>query len=261
MPSSRYYKFKIENQKEKIKRLKTLFFIVLVSSFFLAITWLIFLSPLLKIKNIEVSDNKYLSSISSVVSDNLLTLSKSRLKNELSSNIPSITNIEITKKPFHTIKIDFEERVQVGIWCNELNCYYFDKEGVAFKEAPQTEGGLILKVIDKSNNDAKLGDNILNNEKIDFIIAFSREINENGNFKILEFKIKPMPSVDLEAITDKGWSIYLDSAHNPGVITTNLFTFLNESIKNNANHLVYIDLRVPNGRIFYCSAGQKCDKR
>lgn len=256
MPSSRYYKFKIENQKEKKRRLKILFFTVFASSVFLAIVWLIFISPLFQIKNIEVSDSKYLSNISLAISDNLLTLSRSRLKSELSSAIPSITNIEITKKLFHTVKINFQERVQIGIWCNELSCYYFDKEGIAFKEAPQTEGGLILKVTNKSNGGAKLGDNILDSNKTNFVTTFSNKINsinngasESNQFKILEFKIKPTLSVDLEALTDKNWSIYLDEKQNPESSASNLIAILEESIKNIEN-LEYIDLRIPS-RIFY----------
>lgn len=271
MPSSRYYKFKIENQKGKTKRFKILFFVFSASIAIFAIIWLIFMSPIFRINDIEISDNNYLNGASltqQLRGDNLVILSKSRLKSELSSAFPSIMNIEITKKLFHTIKIDFQNRVQVGIWCHPSgghsqgdNCYYFDKEGILFKETPQTEGGLIFKVIDKFNSNARLGDKILDNEKISFIIAFSSRVNENNKFKILEFKIKPTPSVDLEAVTDQGWFIYLDETQDPVIATANLFTVLNESIKNSADKLAYIDLRIPNGRIFYCPFGQKCADR
>lgn len=256
MPSSRYYKFKIENQKGKTKKFKILIFIFSASIVILVIIWLTFMSPIFKINNIEISDNSYLNGTSLTFGDNLLILSKSHLKSELSSAFPSITNIKITKRLFHTIKIDFQNRVQVGIWCNELNCYYFDKEGVAFKEAPQTEGGLILKVTDKSNGGAKLGDSILDSGKTNFVTAFSDKINslnnrvnENNQFKILGFKIKPLPSVDLEALTDQNWSIYLDEKQEPSIAANNLITLLEEAIKNTVN-LEYIDLRIPS-RIFY----------
>jgi|SRR3989344_2557814 len=256
MPSSRYYKFKIENQKEKTKRLRILLFVFSALITILATAWFVFMSPFFKINNIEVSDNDYLNNVSSLLNSNLLTLSRSRLKSELSNTFPEITEIEIVKKLFHTVKINFQKRAQVGIWCHPAgdqlqadSCFYFDKEGIIFKEAPQTEGGLILKIIDASKNSASLGDMVLDNNKINFIIAFSDKINENNKFKILEFKIKPKSSVDLEAITDQKWSIYLDEKQEPVTAANNLLIILEEAVKN-AKNLEYIDLRIPS-RVFY----------
>ena len=256
MPSSRYYKFKTENQKERMKRFKILFFVFSSSVVILAAVWLIFISLLFKITNVEILENGYSDGASSILGSNLLILSKSRLKSELSTVFPDVTNIEITKKLFHTIKIDFQKRAQIGVWCHPMggqpqadHCFYFDKEGVIFKEAPQTEGGLIFKVIDISKDKAALGDKVLDNNKISFIIAFSRKINENNKFKILEFKIKPKPSIDLEAVTDRNWSIYLDENQEPATTANNLITILEEVVKKTEN-LEYVDLRIP-GRIFY----------
>lgn len=249
MPSSRYYKFKIESQKEKIKKLKILFLIFLFLITILAAAWLIFISPVFKITDIKIPDTDYLGNLSLKVGDNLLTLSKSRLKSELSSAYSEITDIEITKKPFHTVIIDFQKRISLGIWCNEKNCYYFDKNGIIFKEAPQTEGSLILKIKDLSETDTSLGSQVLNKDQINFILSVNNRIMENNKFKILEFKIKPNSSVGLEALTNKNWSIYLDEKQKPIEAVNNLLTILEEAVKNIGN-LEYVDLRIPS-RIFY----------
>ncbi|MDP3004521.1 MAG: hypothetical protein Q8N43_03435, partial [Candidatus Azambacteria bacterium] len=91
---------------------------------------------------------------------------------------------------------------------------------------------------------------VLNNDRLKFIAEFNDKITENNQFKIIEFKIRPSANFDLEAITDRGWSIYLDQNQDPVSEANTLFTILNEVIKNKASNLEYIDLRLPS-RIFY----------
>ncbi|MBI2446497.1 MAG: FtsQ-type POTRA domain-containing protein [Parcubacteria group bacterium] len=259
MPSSRYYRFKTISKEEKIKKIKILFFLFFLLAIILTVFWLIFLSSFLKIQNINFSDNTVLNrdNILSIISninsfglgENLLILSKSRLKSELAAAFPSITDITITKKLFNTITIDFHKRIQIGIWCNSAGCYYFDKTGVAFAKTPETEGSLILKIEDLSKNNILLGDKVLDDNLINFIFAFNAKISENNKFKILEFKIKPNFSVDLEAVTNKNWSIYLDEKQEPAAAVNNLLSILEEAVKNTGN-LEYVDLRIPS-RVFY----------
>lgn len=259
MPSSRYYRFKTTSKEEKIKRLKILFFSLCLLAFILSVFWLIFISSVFNIQNVVLSDAAVLnrSDILNIIfniapfglGENLIILSKSRLKSELIATFPSITDIIIKKKLFHTVVIDFHKRIQIGIWCNEMNCYYFDKDGIVFSQTPPTEGSLILKIKDLSKNNIALGDKVLDNDQINFIIAFSGKIAENSKFKILEFKIKPNSSIDLEAITSNGWSIYLDEKQDPAAAVNNLLSILEEAVKNTEN-LEYIDLRIPT-RVFY----------
>ena len=261
MPSSRYYRFKIISREEKIKKLKILFFSLWLLIVISTIFWSIFISSFFNIQNINFSDNTVLNRddalniISSIapfgLGENLLILSKSRLKSELAAAFPSVTDIIIKKKLFHTIIVSFHKRIQIGIWCQPAvdhlqgdNCYYFDKNGIAFAKTPETEGSLILTIKDLSKNNIVLGDKVLDNIQINFIIAFNNKISENNKFKILEFKIKPSFSVDLEAITDENWSIYLDEKQDPAVAVNNLLSILEEAIKNTGN-LEYIDLRIP----------------
>ncbi len=258
MPSSRYYRFKTTGREEKIKKLKILFFLLSVFGFTAVVFWLIFLSSLFNIKNINTSDYTVLSrdNVENIILNiapfkfgkNLLILSKSNLKLELAAVFPSITDITIKKKLFHTIIINFNKRIQIGIWCSD-NCYYFDKDGVAFAKTPETEGSLILKVEDKSKNNVSLSDQVLSSDQINFILAFSGKVAENNKFKILEFKIKPNSSVNLEAVTDKNWSIYLDEKQEPIEAVGNLFSILEEAVKNIEN-IEYVDLRI-SSRVFY----------
>lgn len=268
MPSSRYYRFKTMDREEKIKKFKILFFLLSIFGFIMVIFWLIFISSFFDIQNINLSDNTALNrdNVENIILNimplglgkNLLIVSKASLKSRLIAAFPQITDVTIKKKLFHTIIIDFKKRIQTGIWCQSETgtCFYFDKDGVIFAEAPQTEGSLILKIKDGSKNNISLGDQVLDSNQINFIFAFSGKIAENNKFKILEFKIKPSFSIDLEAVTDKNWSIYLDEKQEPIAAANNLLSILEEVDKNKEN-IEYIDLRISN-RVFYCPTNKPC---
>mgnify|MGYP001579155216 CR=1 FL=1 len=267
MPSSKYWRFKTIKKEEKVKRLKVIFFWFSFTVAFLAIIWSFFFSPFFKIKEIKLPENNFITNndihkliISSAplnLGENIFILSKNQIKSNLAAAFPAVTNISIKKELFHGLIINFEKRIQIGIWCQVKtiepqsgNCYYLNKEGIIFKEAPQTEGALILKIEDFEKNEVSLGDQVLSNEQLTFITKFNNKIAEDNQFKIIEFKITPSANPNLEAITDRRFSIYLDQNQDPILEANNLLTLLNEVIKNKTSNLEYIDLRLPS-RIFY----------
>jgi cell division septal protein FtsQ len=262
MPSSKYWRFKAIKKEEKAKRWKVIFFWFSFTVAFLTIIWSFFFSPFFKITEIKLSRSDIITNndihkliVNSAplnLGENIFILSKNQIKSGLAAIFPNITDISIKKELFHGLIVNFEKRIQIGIWCQPQadNCYYFDKEGIIFKEAPQTEGALILKIEDFEKKEVSLGDQILNYNQLKFIAEFNNKITENNQFKIIEFKIASSKNFDLEAITDRGWSIYLDQNQDPVLEANNLFTILNEVIKNKASNIEYIDLRL-SSRVFY----------
>lgn len=260
MPSSRYYRFKTTGKEERARQRSVIFFWTVFSVAFAAVLWLFFLSPFFRITEIKLPQNDLVaaSDIQNLIvqnrplklGENLLILSKSLLKADLAAAFPAVTDIVISKEFFHGLKVNFQKRLPLGLWCSGASCYYFDKEGIIFKVAPLTEGTLILKVQDFEGKDAFLGSRVIEKNLIGFIAAFNEKINKDGRFRIVEFKIKPASNIDLEAITDRGWSIYLDQSQDPALAASNLLTITSEALKNKTNNLDYIDLRIPS-RIFY----------
>ena len=61
---------------------------------------------------------------------------------------PLVASVDIDKRLLEKkILVKVEERQSYGIWCVSLSeCYWFDKEGVLFEEAPVSEGHLILRI-------------------------------------------------------------------------------------------------------------------
>ncbi|MDO8676616.1 MAG: hypothetical protein Q7K16_03130 [Candidatus Azambacteria bacterium] len=267
MPSSRYYRFKTADEQEKKRRRKTrLFWIVFTIGLF-TIIWSFFVSPFFKITEIQIPESNIVTkedinrlivdSLPLKIGKNILLLPSGHLKTALAVAFPAITNLKVNKKLFHTITIGFEKRVQIGFWCHptgdELqadNCYSFDKDGIIFKEAPTSEGSLILKIKDFEKKSVSIGDKILDDNNLKFILSFNDTVEKTNHFKIIEFRVKPAPNIDLEAVVNDDWSIYLDPSQNPKIEASNLFTVVNEALKNKLNNLSYIDLRVPS-RIFY----------
>lgn len=267
MPPSRYWRFKTIDKKERIQKRKNFLFWVFLVAAFLAIMWWFFVSSFFKITEIiqpknDVVANENIWQLISInlplrAGFNILLLSKDNLKIDLAAAFPEITDIKIKKKPFHSIVINFTKRLPLGFWCHPTGnqpqvdkCYYFDKEGIIFKEAPETEGALILKITDSTNPSIQLGNVAINGNLLDFIANFYNQIGHSKKIKIVEFKIRPAANIDLEAITDGNWSIYLDPAQNPESEANNLFTVLTEALKNRTSGLDYVDLRIPS-RIFY----------
>ena len=260
MPSSRYYRFKTLNKKERKRKLKTTLFWSAFTVAFFTIIWSFFISPFFKITQIQLPESDIVTkediegllvaNLPFKIGENILLLSSGRLASALAIAFPTITNLKVSKKLFHTIVIGFEKRVQIGFWCNESTCYSLDKDGIIFKEVPISEGSLILKIKDFENKSVSIGDKILDDNNLKFIFSFNEQVEKVNRFKITEFKIKPASNIDLEATVDGEWSIYLDPAQNPEIEASNLFTVVNEALKNKLNNLSYIDLRIPS-RIFY----------
>ena len=223
-------------------------------------TWFCLISPVFRIATIKLPENNVVSdtAIHQVITDNapfdlgdnFFVLSKNQLKIKLAAAFPILTDINIEKKPFQTLIVNFEKRAPIGIWCNN-NCYYFDKEGIVFQETPQTEGSLILKIEDAGKNAVVLGERVLNKRQLNFITTFNNKMAENNKIQVIEFKMaSSTDSSNIEAIANYGWSIYLDQNQNPALAADNLVALLNETIKGKFSTLKYIDLRIPS-RIFY----------
>ena len=260
MPSSRYYRFKTHSEAQTYQKKKTVFFWIFGILILIGMIWFFLISSVFRIVTIKLSENNVVSNadVRQVIAnntsfnldENFFILSKNNIKTKLAAAFPILTDINIEKRPFQTLIINFEKRIPIGIWCNN-NCYYFDKEGIVFQETPQTEGSLILKVEDAGKNIVALGERVLNEKQLNFITTFNNKAAENNKIQVIEFKMASSTnSSNIEAITNYGWSIYLDQNQDPALAANNLSAILNETIKGKFSTLRYIDLRIPS-RVFY----------
>ena len=72
----------------------------------------------------------------------------SKLENHLKDTFKRIDSVSVGLKDLKTLKVDIVERKPDSIWCDNLtpeNCYFMDKDGVIFDNAPQFSGDAYFK--------------------------------------------------------------------------------------------------------------------
>ncbi len=226
---------------------------------FLAYTLLY--SPVFKIRSFTISgkenhsDQEVLKVIESLVFNtwfrNLLGMHNLIAWGTLHPDISKTAFIEATVERNwlkQEIQIRVKERERLAIWCSANNtCNWIDDNGMAFEEAPQTEGSLILTVQDSGTNHIIAGSRVLEDRFISNLVAMLKEI------KTLRLSIKNISYdsrlQEIHAETYGGtkllFSVRFDSS-------SNIASFRVLQGKTDINKLAYVDMRVEN-RIYYKS--------
>ena len=223
-------------------------------------------SPVLWIKEIEVRPLASSMSVKEIVQENLdekiwqvipqksfLLVPLEKIRKEILERFPEIKEVVISKKIPNLLIVEVSERQSIGIWCQTEStttepvirqCFCLDKEGIIFRESPLISGSFILNIFNFKKEPAVLGEKVASPEMVDFILKTAQ-----GLFlKIDNFEI--ISPEDLRARTSDGWQIYFNPTYSANRQINALKTVLKEKIKENANSLEYIDLRI-DGRVYY----------
>ena len=242
--------------------------------------YIIFFSPIFKIKEIKISGNQVLTNeeIQSSLDDflfnkfliffnrdNIFLAKNGQIKNIIFNDFPRIVSIEVNKNIFEkTIRLKIVERKEIGILCKVetqkkeedltedfyRDCYYIDKNGVIFEEAPQTSGTLILVIKDYSGEKAEIGKSILEKELVAELVDLRNYLFEQLNLKVVDFAIRSKSSKDVRIDTHEGWYILFDSSRDFKKQVEALRLILEKKVKGERNNLEYVDLRIEN-RAYY----------
>jgi len=248
--------------RNKTKR-KKIFLIFYVVFLLLLLAAGLLLSPLFKVKTVEVYGTKEINPDeikASIEYKNILFITGNGLKNELLKKFPQIAQLDIEKNiPKTTIKITLTERQKAGIICKTeqgengeeivKSCFYVDKLGVIFKNAPQTSGSLILLIKDFSLEDFSLGKKIFSEQIMNSIIELRDNIFSQINVRAMWFANFTSPPEEIKVMTSEGWYALFDLNRDIKSQLSILKAALAEKIKDRKK-LEYIDLRIEN-RIYY----------
>ncbi|MDP2934703.1 MAG: FtsQ-type POTRA domain-containing protein [bacterium] len=254
-------------RRKKSKTKKRIIVFLAIFLFVLSLIGIL-LSPIFELKKISLYGNKEISSEElekSIKSVNILLMTTNGLKDKLLKEFPKISEVRIEKNIFkRTIAITITERKSLGIICKAeksspvettkdgetiKNCFYIDKNGVIFEDAPQTSGSLVLLIKDFSSEEFSLGKKIFEEQIINSIVEIRENLTSSTNIKIDWFENRTIPPKELKLVTSKGWYILFDSTRDIKKQLSILKTALSEKIKTTDN-LEYIDLRIEN-RIYY----------
>jgi len=153
-----------------------------------------------------------------------------------------------------TLNIKVEERKQEGIWCVYGNsesipeCFFYDKEGVIYEEAPNSvRGSLIKNIRDGRVEEAQLGSAVVDAlllEYINNLIDALELAYEHPNYIFIK------NDDEIRAGFLKGWEAYFSRSQDLIESVENLILILDKEIGTRASELLYIDLRLGN-KAFY----------
>jgi len=178
--------------------------------------------------------------------DNILIWNNEKI-GEILKNYPQITELTIEKDYLEReIKVIVKEREKLGIWC-EASCWWFDKAGIIFDEAPSVEGNLIYKISDFSGQSLKFGESVLKENFFPNLVKIF-EVLEKSDLKIKSLRLERLELQEIIADSPGNSlpKIYFSLRIDPGFSLSALESFKNLGLEK----IEYIDLRVEN-RAYY----------
>jgi len=258
-------------RKLSFRLTKKIFYFVFTASAFGGIFYFLFVSSVFSIKEVNITglktipEKQVMAEVNNIFSSkkfgflesrNYFIFSVNDLKASLDESFPKVGEITIKKDP-EVLEIVIEEREAIGVWCSGRECFYFDKHGIIFEEAPKSTGSLILSIQDgrkmAGSDPAILGEAVLNGGQISFFQEAKDLVSRNFPFNVRKFIITEKS--DFELITSETWRVLLDKKESPEYQLSNLKYLLDEEIKTRRLELEYVDLRLGN-RLYYKYRGE-----
>lgn len=154
-----------------------------------------------------------------------------------------------------TITLSAEAREKYGVWCaagtaikedasGASRCFWFDRKGVLFREAPTVSGTLIPKINEVSSRDLKIGNAIFNDETREYVLHIF-EIFQKAQVALLDLKIENLESQEITAELLHNVPAYFSLRFDSSFAVPALL-----ELKPKLATLSYIDFRSQN-RVYY----------
>ena len=124
------------------------------------------------------------------------------------------------------------------------DCYWFDKDGFIFAEAPETEGMLIRSVYDISGREIHIGEYVLPDQQNAILFKIFGFVDATG-IPTEYFKLEPLDKQEVTAFTRAGPQIYFSLRLDPSFALEPV-----RSLTAILPTLKYVDLRSEN-KVFY----------
>ena len=239
------------------------------------IIWLIFFSPFFRIKEMSIIGNKSTSSekikneVNQIIKkraffilpkDNIIFINPTEIEKVLSQENPSFQEIKAKKKFPDILKIEISERRSAIIWCRQENCFFTDKNGIAYAEVFFAEllsfGGKenmekMLVVQEEKDEKIRTSQKVADQNFIGFILEISKNLEQIESLEIISLRTPESASSEIWITTIEGWQVIFNTSEPAKKQAGDLAKFLNEKInEEERKNLEYIDLRIP-GKIYY----------
>ena len=264
------YKEKYQHEKKRKIFRKVFLFLVLLFGLTGGMVYGFFFSGFFSIREISISteggillseDRDIRSLVDSYLSEkkffisrfnNIFLADSDKISAIIGQEFPAVENIKVEKKYFHALEISLNQKEAVGIWCYKKTgqCFYFDRQGIAFDSVTETRGALLVNVDDERGTFENLGQQVTNRELLNLIFEV-RERLKKIKIEALKFIVSAGEDFRIEVKTAEGWEIYFSTKDDLDRQLANLEVFLSQKVTREKRiQLQYIDLTVPN-RVYY----------
>jgi len=222
-------------KKKSIFKSRLFWLLVLILIIVGIIFYYLFFSKIFQIKEIEVVGEEIIAEnqIKKIIPlSNIFLINISNIEMNILNQFPHIFNVNIKREFPDKLNITIAERVAVGIWCEQENCFLVDRSGVAFEKAlPEID---LIKIFSTKE--------LLKKEKIEQILEIQQELNKK-EIQLKEVKIVSEERLNVK--TSEDWEIYFNLRRDD--ISRQIFNLrivLKERISlERRKNLQYIDLR------------------
>ena len=135
--------------------------------------------------------------------------------------------------------------------CRGDDCFWLNKDGIAFGKSGKTGGNLVLSFEDKTSRNLDIGQVLLKPESLAELLFLRKRISEDTGVFLKSGETIDLNLNDFDFKTADGWTLKLTLAENAYRTMETLKKTL-EEVKKTApvSALDYIDLRIPN-KVFY----------
>ena len=106
--------------------------------------------------------------------------------------VPKIKQVLVDRVSLKKVGVIFEEYIPHALWCvsiEDSQCWFIDRDGYAFLEAPQLTGSAFLRYL-HSTDAPKRGMTIFSTEEMRGTYAFSEALKEQLDFHVLTIEKK-----------------------------------------------------------------------
>ncbi|MDD3098325.1 MAG: hypothetical protein PHU82_00625 [Candidatus Pacebacteria bacterium] len=132
-----------------------------------------------------------------------------------------------------------------------MDCYYMDKYGVIFEQAPRIQGSFLNKIVILETKKRALGTKVISQEKLAKLNeAFLLSETEESPISINYLEIKTENSSEIKLVTDEGFQIFYNLDDDFSEMLKIVAGIKEQQLKGSFINLQYIDYRYP-PKVYY----------
>lgn len=259
------YRFRKPYQvKQKKHFFKNLIFwlAILIIIIISGVSYLILFFDFFQIKNIKISGNerittsdlekeiyqKTIKNFLRLSSKSIFLTSLGRIEESLLKNFPLIDEIKSKRKFPDSLIFEIRERKPVANFCFDSDCFFIDKKGIIFEKSEENFTGFIKIKNSEQKPISSLGEKVINEKILEFILNTDNKLKEELKINIIEFDLLSQERLNVK--TEESWEIYFDLKGDLDWQTEKLTLVLeNEIPPEKRGDLEYVDLRFT--RVYY----------